>query len=89
MSFNEYVDDLAKRGIIDGHICELLCAKHRDEVTDPMVPVQDALSPILDEMLQAANSTTLEHLDAAKIALRGFAERIDDELERVRGEVKK
>ena len=89
MSFNEYVDDLAKRGIIDGHICELLCAKHRDEVTDPMVPVQDALSPIIDEMLQAANSTTLEHLDAAKIALRGFAERIDDELERVRGEVKK
>lgn len=89
MSFKEYVDDLAKRGIIDGHICEMLCAKHRDEVTDPMVPVQDALSPILDEMLHAANSTTLEHLDAAKIALRGFAERIDDELERVRGEVKK
>ena len=89
MSFKEYVDDLAKRGIIDGHICELLCAKHRDEVTDPMVPVQDALSPIIDEMLQAANSTTLEHLDAAKIALRGFAERIDDELERVRGEMKK
>ena len=89
MSFNEYVDDLAKRGIIDGHICELLCAKHRDEVTDPMVPVQDALSPILDEVLQAANSTTLEHLDAAKIALRRFAERIDDELERVSGEVKK
>ena len=89
MSFNEYVDDLAKRGIIDGYICEILCAKHRDEVTDPMVPVQDALSPILDEMLQAANSKTLEHLDAAKIALRGFAERIDDELERLRGEVKK
>lgn len=89
MSFKEYADDLAKRGIIDGHICEILCAKHRDEVTDPMVPVQDALSPILDEMYHAANSTTLEHLDAAKIALRGFAERIDDELERVRGEVKK
>lgn len=89
MSFKEYVDDLAKRGIIDGHICEILCAKHRDEVTDPMVPVQDALSPILDEILHASNSTTLEHLDAAKIALRGFAERIDDELERLRGEVKK
>ena len=89
MSFNEYVDDLAKRGIIDGHICEMLCAKHRDEVTDPMVPVQDALSPILDEMHHAANSTTLGQLDAAKIALRGFAERIDDELERLRGEVKK
>ena len=86
MSFNEYVDDLAKRGIIDGHICELLCAKHRDEVTDPMVPVQDALSPILDEMHHAANSTTLEHLDAAKIALRGFAERIDDELDAVSGD---
>ena len=54
-----------------------------------MVPVQDALSPILDEMHHAANSTTLEHLDAAKIALRGLAERIDAELERVRGEVKK
>lgn len=88
MSFNEYVDDFAKRGIIDGHICELLCGKHRDEVKDPLVPIRDALSPIIDEMLHAANSTTLEHLDAAKLALRGFAERIDDELERIGKEIK-
>lgn len=80
MTFEEYVDTLAKRGIIDGHIAEMLCGKHREEVKDPMLTVRTAVSPILDEMYHAANSTTLEHLDAAKLALRGFAERIDDEL---------
>ena len=83
MSFVEYVDGLAKSGIIDGHICEMLCCKHRDEVKDPLVPVRDALAPIIDEMLDAASSTTLEHLDAAKLALHGFAERIDEELEKI------
>lgn len=88
MSFNDYVDDLAKRGVIDGHICEMLCGKHRDEVKDPLVPVRDALSPIVDEMLAASYGSTLEHLDAAKLALRGFAERIDDELEKIGKECK-
>ena len=82
MSFEEYVDTLAKRGIIDGHITEMLVGKHRDEVANPLAAIMDKVSPILDEMFQAANSTTLENLDAAKIAMRGFAERIDDELTR-------
>lgn len=80
MTFEEYVDTLAKRGIIDGHITEMLIGKHRDEVANPLAEISDKVSPILDEMFHAANSTTLEHLDAAKLALRGFAERIDDEL---------
>ena len=80
MTFEEYVDTLAKRGIIDGHITEMLIGKHRDEVANPFAEIRDKVSLILDEMFHAANSTTLEHLDAAKLALRGFAERIDDEL---------
>lgn len=86
MNFSEYVDDLAKRGVIDGHIAEMLCGKHRDEVKDPMLSVRLRVSPILDEMFHAANGSTLEHLDAAKLALRGFAERIDDELEPEEGD---
>lgn len=80
MSFGQYVDDLAKRGIIDGNIAALLVAKHRAEVSNPLKPVRDSVAPILDEMYHASNGTTLEHLDAAKLAIRQFADRIDDEL---------
>lgn len=88
MNFGEYVDDLAKRGIIDGHIAEMLCGKHREEVKDPMLSVRLRVSPILDEMFHASKGSTLEHLDAAKLALRGFAERIDDELSNTEGGAK-
>jgi len=76
--FEAYVDQLAKSGQIDGNIAERMTAFHRQEVADPRGPARDAMRPILDEMFHASNSTTLEHLDAAKLALRGFAERIDD-----------
>ena len=50
MSFGQYVDDLAKRGIIDGNIAALLVAKHRAEVSNPLKPVRDVLQPVLDDM---------------------------------------
>ena len=50
MSFEHYVDDLAKRGIIDGHIAQMLVGKHRDEVGNPLKPLMDAINPILTEM---------------------------------------
>lgn len=80
MTFEEYVDTLAKSGIIDGNITEMLIGKHREEVNNPLAAVRSKVSPILDEMFGASNGTTLEHIDAAKLALRMFAERIDDEL---------
>ena len=50
MNFGQYVDDLAKRGIIDGNIAALLVAKHRAEVSNPLKPVRDVLQPVLDDM---------------------------------------
>lgn len=81
MNFKGYVDDLAKRGIIDGHIAQMLVSKHDAEVKNPAKPVRDAVAPILDEMYHASNGVSLEHLDAAKLAIRLFADRIDDAIE--------
>lgn len=79
MSFELYVDSLAKRGIIDGHIAEMLVGKHRDEVTAPFKPVRDALNPILCEVWSTRNG------DAELVAL---ADKIDDELSKLEGGAK-
>ena len=47
MTVEEYVDTLAKRGIIDGHITEMLIGKHRYEVANPFAEISDKVSPIL------------------------------------------
>lgn len=50
MSFNEYVSDLCKRGMIDGHIAEMLTAKHREEVENPFAAFRRSVTGLLDEM---------------------------------------
>ena len=67
MSFEHYVDDLAKRGIIDGHIAQMLVGKHRDEVGNPLKTLMDAINPILSEMWREAGEEYHQ-----------YANRIDD-----------
>lgn len=68
MGFAEYVDGLAKRGIIDGNITELLMAKHREEVGNPYKPFRAAVQPVLDEMWADGPTPVM------------YANRIDDAL---------
>lgn len=49
-NFREYVDDLAKRGVIDGHIAQMLVSKHDAEVENPSKAIRDKVDPILDIM---------------------------------------
>lgn len=74
MSFEDYVDTLAKRGIIDGHITEMLVGKHRDEVGDPLKPVREVLTPILAEMWTEAGEEYHQ-----------YANRIDDAMDGLKG----
>lgn len=73
MGFAEYVDGLAKRGVIDGNITELLMAKHREEVANPYKPIRAAIQPVLDEMWNDG-STPVQ-----------YANRIDDALTALEG----
>ena len=69
MGFAEYVDWLAKYGVIDGTITELLMAKHSEEVANPCKPIRDAIQPILDEMWNDGPTPVM------------YANRIDDVLD--------
>lgn len=74
MTFCEYVDDLAKKGIIDGHISEMLIAKHREEVTDPLKEVKTKVFPILEQMWASSDTE-----------VNGYADRLDDTIEDLSG----
>lgn len=74
MSFDEYVDTLAKRGIIDGNITEMLVGKHREEVGDNMKPVREVLTPILADMWKEAGEE-----------YHHYANRIDDAIDGLKG----
>lgn len=73
MSFEHYVDDLAKRGIIDGHIAEMLVGKHRDEVGNPLKPVMDALKPILEDMWKEPGEEYHQYADRIDDAVDALA----------------
>lgn len=72
MSFEEYVDTLAKRGIIDGNITEMLVGKHREEVCDPFKPINEVLTPILGEMWKEAGEEYHQYADRIADAIDGL-----------------
>lgn len=69
MGFAEYVGWLAKYGVIDGNVTELLMAKHSEEVANPCKSIRDAIQPILDEMWNDGPTPVM------------YANRIDDVLD--------
>ena len=75
MSFNEYVDELAKRGAIDGHIAQMLVAKHREEAENPTATVRAKVNPILDVMWsrRSMEPNVAEYADAIDDAIEAAA----------------
>jgi len=80
MTFAQYVDDLAKRGVIDGNIAENLMARHRDEAGNPYATARKAIDATLEEMWAWPLDGTVNAQ-----AVRTFADTIDDKLESAGG----
>lgn len=74
MNFREYVDDLANRGIIDGHIAQMLVAKHQAEVANPTKAIREKVNPVLEVMWSRRSY-------APNVA--EYADTIDDAIESV------